>query len=324
MPEVPDLSPVDSGAIRMSNIIADRSRSRSRSRTKSAGQQVRSRRRYQPDLESLEAIEVLSAAVPGLSESALTERILVPEPTWSQNTSDESLHAILEESRGGISSSVSPLFDAWDAAIAEAADRSDDHGTSLADAYSESLTQVGYNRMERYLNRAWQKAGIAPPQDEDCTQSVYMVLLERWGRDQFEGLATYVGRSGLNTLISRDSPVGLDFLRALDQIKKQTQRQMSRKTILMDDSASLSASRQMIGAEQVVMSRDLEQVIQDTLKPREAELIRSTIQGDSPSEIAARWGVTPKTVSNVKSEAIQKLKVTLADSLDIDFQGQSL
>lgn len=304
------------GVNHMANTATARPRNKDSRRTNAAAQ-GRSRRRYKPDVESLEAIQVLNAAVPGFTESALTDKILVPEPTWSVKESPAATASVDQHIL-----SSDDQFQAWDAAIAAAADRGDAHDTALADAYSESLTQVGYDRMERYLTRAWQKAGIAPPQDEDCTQSVYMVLLERWGRDQFENLATTVGRSGLNTLITRESPVGLDFLRALDQVKKQTQRQMSRKTFVMDDSASLSANRQMIGAEDLLIGRDLEQRIQDMLKPREADLIRSTLEGESPSDIAARWGVTPKTVSNVKSEAIQKLKVSLAESLDIDFKGQ--
>jgi DNA-binding NarL/FixJ family response regulator len=149
-----------------------------------------------------------------------------------------------------------------------------------------------------------------------------MVLLERWGRDHFDDLASTVGRNGLSTLVSRETPAGLDFLRALDQIKKQAQRQISRSTFLMSDSPTSTADRLSPAPDEVAMGHDLEALIQKSLDPREADLINSTIQGDTPADIAARWGVTPKTVSNVKSEAISKLKVTLADRLDIDFRGQ--
>jgi RNA polymerase sigma factor (sigma-70 family) len=301
----------------MAKTVNRRSRKLTESRSRVSGQR-RNRRRYQPDVESLEAIQVLNASVPGLPDLATaSEQLYLPEPTWSEDR----FHGLLDSDEADSSNSDSSLFAAWDAAIADEADQRATEGNALADAFTESLSQVGYHRMERYLNRAWQKAGIAPPQDEDCTQSVYMVLLEKWGRDQFENLATTVGRNGLTTLIRRESPAGLDFLRALDQIKKQTQRQMSRKTFLMEDSASGSIQRQA-QPDQEAIGRDLEQKIQDSLKPREAELIRSTIEGDTPSEIAARWGVSSKTVSNVKSEVIQKLRVTLAESIDSDFLGQ--
>jgi len=277
---------------------------------------TRSRRRYQPDMERMDSLCLLNATLPGLDSAIESGTIFVPQPTWQQS------HDEIAQSADPTQASQASLIDAWDAAIADQVDAADAQSLALADAYSQSLAQTGYNRMERYLNRAWQKAGIDPPQDEDCTQSVYMVLLERWGRDHFDDLASNVGRNGLSTLVSRETPAGLDFLRALDQIKKQTQRQNSRSTFLMSDSAGPAADRLSPSPDQVAMGRDLEALITQSLDPREADLIQSTIQGDTPADIAARWGVTPKTVSNVKSEAISKLKVTLADRLDIDFRGQ--
>ncbi len=288
----------------------------SRNSNKGKAQKPRpSRRRYQPDVESMDSLCLLNAAFPAPDSTLDSSSIYVPQPTWSAATVGLETDAVERES-------TTPLIDAWDAAIAERANAASSKDIALADAYSESLSQMGYGRMERYLNRAWQKAGIEPPQDEDCTQSVYMVLLERWGRDQFEGLASSVGRDGLSTLVSRDTPMGQDFLRALDQIKKQTQRQMSRLTVSINESSNSTPDRNSISPDEVAIGRDLESIIANSLEPREAELIRSTIDGDSPSDIAARWGVTPKTVSNVKSEAISKLRVTLADRLDIDFRGQ--
>lgn len=264
----------------------------------------------------MDSLTLLNANLPDLGAALDSSQVVVPQPTWKENIAS---NASLTDQTVA---SASNLIDAWDAALADQVDSASAQDTALADAYSDSMALSGYNRMERYLNRAWQKAGIEPPQDEDCTQSVYMVLLERWGRNQFDSLATTVGRSGLGSLVSRETPTGLDFLRALDQVKKQAQRQMSRATFVMGDSTGSATDRMASAPDQVAMGRDLENLIQTSLDPRESELIQSTIQGDTPAEIAARWGVSSKTVSNVKSEAISKLKVTLADRLDIDFRGQ--
>lgn len=301
----------------MNRTMATALKANSRKKPKGkANKPRRSRHRYQPDMESMDSLCLLNAAFPSLDSAIEPGSVFVPQPTWSAPSTNS---AILPAA--GIETAA-PLIDAWDAAIADRDKSTTSKDLAAADAYSESLSQMGYDRMERYLNRAWQKAGIEPPQDEDCTQSVYMVLLERWGRDQFEGLASSVGRNGLSTLVSRDTPVGQDFLRALDQIKKQTQRQMSRSTFSMNESNSSTPDRNSLAPDEVAIGRDLESIIENSLQPREAELIRYTIEGDSPSDIAARWGVTPKTVSNVKSEAISKLRVTLAERLDIDFRGQ--
>jgi len=286
-------------------------------RNGNAPRRPRAERRYQPDVEALEAIQVLNAVLPGLADLTFATSIYQPEPSWHK--SDHSAQLLIPDQATLAESSA---LDAWDAALAAQADQLSSADFALADDFSNSLSLLGYDRMERYLNRAWQKAGIAPPQDEDCTQSVYMVLLERWGRDNFENLATHVGRDGLTTLVTRETPVGLDFLRALDQIKKQAQRQLSRQIFQVDESSTTATARGYASPDEIAMGRDMERLIQASLAPREAELIRSTIEGESPSEIAARWGVSAKTVSNVKSEALNKLRTTLSDKLDIDFYGQ--
>jgi len=314
MPSLPQRKPMVNRT--MTDLDMPRLKAKKR-RSKTVSQKSRSGRRFQPAMDSLEAITVLNAALPGVAELATSTAIFQPEPTWQ--TLDSTTKLIIPDLSSPAESSA---MDAWDAALAAQADQIDTNGNALADHFSESLAQLGYDRMERYLNRAWSKAGISPPQDEDCTQSVYMVLLERWGRHNFENLATHVGRDGLSTLVTRESPVGLDFLRALDQIKKQTQRQMNRHTFLAHDSHAIAADRGYAGPDEIAMGRDMERIIRTTLAPREAELIRSTIEGDTPSEIAARWGVSAKTVSNVKSEALNKLRVVLGEKLDIDFHGQ--
>ncbi|MEO6809653.1 MAG: LuxR C-terminal-related transcriptional regulator, partial [Isosphaeraceae bacterium] len=54
-----------------------------------------------------------------------------------------------------------------------------------------------------------------------------------------------------------------------------------------------------------------------SLNPREADLVRETLLGKTPAEIAAQWGIAPKTVSNEKTRAIQKLReVLVADLVD--------
>ena len=55
----------------------------------------------------------------------------------------------------------------------------------------------------------------------------------------------------------------------------------------------------------------LHEAIDQSLSPREAALIHATLQGETPAEIALRWGVAPKTVSNEKTRVIQKLREVL-------------
>ena len=59
----------------------------------------------------------------------------------------------------------------------------------------------------------------------------------------------------------------------------------------------------------------LKEAIASTLNPRETALIQATLNGESPAEIASHWGVAPKTVSNEKTRAFQKLRDFLVADL---------
>ena len=56
----------------------------------------------------------------------------------------------------------------------------------------------------------------------------------------------------------------------------------------------------------------LEEAIDQALSPREAALIKDTLKGKTPAEIAVQWGIAPKTVSNEKTRVLQKLCDVLA------------
>ena len=60
----------------------------------------------------------------------------------------------------------------------------------------------------------------------------------------------------------------------------------------------------------------MREAIDESLTPREADLICATLDGKTPAEIALECGLTPKTISNEKCRVIQKLRDLLADDFD--------
>ncbi|MBI1323520.1 hypothetical protein GC170_10090 [bacterium] len=291
----------------MANATVGQDRTRANGRTTKPARSVR---RYRPDMESLESISLLNATLPAPDALIETDGLAAPAPAWP--VPDEwvstSANGIVTSSPGAVAG-----LDAWDEVLAgQRYTPSVDLLQRSADEYGESLAQSGFGRISNYLGRTWRKAGIDSPQDEDCTQSVFMVLLERWGRDRFEDVAAEVGRSGLDRLTDRQEAVGLDFLRALDQVKKQAQRQQRKTPVSLAALAEIDGQDWAEAIETLAFGQDLDEVISESLDSREADVILATIAGDSPTEIAARWGVSPKTVSNVKSEAIGKLRSSLA------------
>jgi len=114
-------------------------------------------------------------------------------------------------------------------------------------------------------------------------------------------------------VLSRETAEGPDFFRAIDMVKKRAQRERSFQPIDTIDLAATPREDESLSA----WRGALHEAIDNSLSPREAALIHATLEGETPAEIAARWGVAPKTVSNEKSRAIQKLREALtADMLN--------
>src|SRR4051794_24804032 len=77
---------------------------------------------------------------------------------------------------------------AWDTALGQTEvvdllDRSRDQGEADSVAIRSGLMQLN-----RYLSRAWFRAGIPLQQHDDCSQAVYATLLTNLGRTGFDRL----------------------------------------------------------------------------------------------------------------------------------------
>lgn len=257
----------------------------------------RTTRRYRPRLEALEALKLLDHGLGALMAPEVVEA--VPTAVALDRISPET------------------SAEAWDAALdtARVADWLEPDLTSaLAVELDPVAVQNGLDQLDRYLGRAWARAGIAPQQFEDCTQSVYVTLLEQLGPIGFSHLAGDVGRHGVRQVLNWESAEGPDFFRAIDMVKKRTQR--TRTHVSLDDQALEIGDRDVSGdASERDWNNTLAETMARVLSPREARLIRETLEGKSPAEIANDWGCAPKTVSNEKSRAFQKLREALAPVL---------
>jgi DNA-binding CsgD family transcriptional regulator len=136
---------------------------------------------------------------------------------------------------------------------------------------------------------------------------VYLALLQNMGRDRFDGLVSDVGEVSVRDVLSRETAEGPDFFRAVDTVKKRAQRERTFQPI---DAIDLSTPAPCEDALSLLRAALLE-AIDQTLTPREAELIYESLLGKTPSEIAVQWGAAPKTVSNEKTRVIRRLRDAL-------------
>jgi RNA polymerase sigma factor (sigma-70 family) len=246
------------------------------------------RRSYRPGVEALEALRLLS----GVAEAPMG--LMVEQGPYAFPTGPES---------------PSIPNSAWDAAlVASQVDELLGPGL-LQSPVEQADVSAGLAQMDRYLARAWFRAGIAPQQHDDCTQAVYTTLLQGLGRDRFDQLLSEVGQSGIRDVLSRETADGPDFFRAIDTVKKRAQRERSFQTL---DVATMNRPGNSRSTD---WRSTLQEAILSSLSPREAALIQATLQGETPAEIAQQWGIASKTVSNEKTRALQKLREALVSDL---------
>ena len=173
-----------------------------------SGKRERKKRRsYRPAVEALEALRLLSNAAQTLPGIAVPHDLLTPTGPLE----------------APVTSSVSGT--AWDTALDQ---------TRLAEllgrpsdvAESEAIAS-GIAQLNCYLGRAWYRARIPAQVHDDCSQAVYMGLLQSLGRPQFDSVMAEVGHSGIRGVLSRETAEGPDFFRAVDAVKKRAQRERS-------------------------------------------------------------------------------------------------
>jgi DNA-binding CsgD family transcriptional regulator len=272
----------------------------------------RNQRSYRPTVEAMEALRLLSsasaaAALPGLTAEhhllADSNPPAMPRlddfPSVSTATWDAAL----------VQTELAQIL-----ATAPSVSTSSSTSTSTTPSDPAALAS-GLSQLDKYLSRAWYRAGIPAQMHEDSTQAVFTTLLQQLGRDRFDALVSDVGHSGIKDVFSRETNEGVDFFRAVDMVKKRAQRERVFQPLDTVDVSSTSASSS--SSEKALWHEALREAIDRSLSPREASLINETLMGKTPAEIALHWGVAPKTISNEKTRALQKLRdVLLAQNDD--------
>jgi RNA polymerase sigma factor (sigma-70 family) len=266
-------------------------------------------------VEGLEALRLLSSAaqahpLPGM----IVERDLLTDPVQEPLTTGE------DASASAISNA------AWDAALghthlaewlSEPETISAPSGTMTTSSGAATVpvqpdpaaVSSGLTQLNKYLNRAWYRAGIPAQLHDDSSQAVYATLLQNLGRQRFDDLVGDVGNWGIRDVFSRETSEGVSFFRAVDMVKKRAQREKSYQSLDSVDVPTDPGDQQTSAS----LRAALQDAIDQNLSPREAALIHDTLMGKTPAEIALQWGVAPKTISNEKSRVLQKLREALID-----------
>lgn len=161
--------------------------------------------------------------------------------------------------------------------------------SGLGGAAKGAIAPAAVEDLSRYCTACWRNARLQPDHWPDCTQEVLVRLLER------------VRPESWDKLLSEETQERRELLRAIDAVKKRTQR-ARRLSGLAED----VAARQTDGAheDRQIVSR----LAEEHLSPRQQRIIELCMDGWSVGDIAGKLQTPTAQVSDEKYKAIQKLR----------------
>lgn len=160
----------------------------------------------------------------------------------------------------------------------------------------ESTTRA-ISDLSRYCTACWRNAHLHPDCWTDCTQEVFSRLMERVSPHSWDRMLTQEGEERR------------EFLRAIDTVKKRSQRAKSWSSHPVEFAAD-----RRDGQEQR-LNEDREAVrlaAAELLSDRQRQILQLSFEGWSVHEIAGNLGMAADRVSDEKYKAVRKLRAHLS------------
>jgi RNA polymerase sigma factor (sigma-70 family) len=176
-------------------------------------------------------------------------------------------------------------------------------GLGAQEASAGTTTTTGTQQIDsgavrditRYCQVCWRNARLPEDQWGDCTQQVFARLLETVGRDRWAAL------------LPSENEDKREFLRAIDAVKKRTQR--ARR--FSDLSADVPDNWTRYTGEAKERRDEVNRVAGEVLSDRQQKIINLSADGWGVPEIAVELGTTAQRISDEKYKAIRKLREKL-------------
>jgi RNA polymerase sigma factor (sigma-70 family) len=167
-----------------------------------------------------------------------------------------------------------------------------DASAATSPAPSAYLDDSAVRDLSKYCQACWRNARLPLDRWTDCTQQVFVRLLERIGTDRWA------------TLLKSDGEDKREFLRAIDAVKKRTQRAKRAVELSADVPDFQNKSEAALREQRESVRLAAAAVLGD----RQRNILDLSAEGWSVTEIAAELDTTPERVSDEKYKAIRKLR----------------
>ena len=159
--------------------------------------------------------------------------------------------------------------------------------STATDPGAKAVTDIS-----KYCQTCWRNARLPADRWQDCTQAVFVRLLERVEADKWGSV-----------LVDSETAERREFLRAIDAVKKRTQRARKFATL-----APELADRRPVNAATRDDRDAVARAAAEVLSPRQRRILELTADGWPVPEIATELATTVERVSDEKYKAIKKLR----------------
>jgi RNA polymerase sigma factor (sigma-70 family) len=159
-------------------------------------------------------------------------------------------------------------------------------------AQAAQPSEKAVSDISRYCQVCWRNARLHPDNWSDATQDVLARLLES------------VEPSRWSSLLKKEGEDRREFLRAIDAVKKRSQR--SRKCSGLTEDVTDHRSQPETARNE--LREELDKACVEALSVRQQRIVQLSCAGWSIPEIAAELHTTVERVSDEKYKAIRKLR----------------
>jgi RNA polymerase sigma factor (sigma-70 family) len=162
--------------------------------------------------------------------------------------------------------------------------------------------------MGRYCTTCWRNARLPADVWGDCTQEVFARLLER------------VPTSDWDLALRGDGAEHREFVRAIDAVKKRTQRARKHSPAVEAVADRREARERRLGEDREA----LRQAAEELLSPRQQRILQLSLEGWLAHEVADELAMPVERVSDEKYKAICKLRARLVEGARAEGAGSRL
>jgi RNA polymerase sigma factor (sigma-70 family) len=153
--------------------------------------------------------------------------------------------------------------------------------------------------ISRYCTACWRNARLPADSWTDCTQDVFTRLLERVAPDAW------------HSVLRADGDERREFIRAIDAVKKRSQRSRKWVPLIEDGVADRTAGdeRHRTDERQLV-----DRAASELLSERQQRILQMSFEGWSVQAIAEQLRTPAERISDDKYKAIRKLREHLCEA----------